>query len=174
MGEQAVTGAGATPAPEQTPDAAGADAAAATGDAPTEPTTPETTAGPTTPGPTTTGTAAGPTTAGMTADGAPGARDAVPGAGMAADAGGTSTAAQERTADIVPGPGGVMTDEVGVVTGELTLRTGYADGQVTLSVQYRDADEWYAVTGGRAALADPAGLDAVHGIAVALLHRPEG
>ncbi|MEU4780795.1 hypothetical protein [Micromonospora sp. NPDC023633] len=151
MGEQAVTGAGATPAPEQTPDATGEDAAAATGSAP-----------------------AGPTTAGMTADGAAGATTGVPGAGMAADAEGTSTAAQERTADIVPGPGGVMTDEVGVVTGELTLRTGYADGQVTLTVQYKDADEWYTVTGGRVALADPAGLDAVHGVAVALLHRPEG
>ncbi|SCL61952.1 hypothetical protein GA0070606_3534 [Micromonospora citrea] len=160
MGEQAVTGAGASPAPERTPDAAGADAAAATGGAPAEPTTP--------------GTTAGPTTAGMTADGAADTRAAVPGAGMAADAGGTSTAPQERTADIVPGPGGVMTDEVGVVTGELTLRTGYADGQVTLTVQYKDADEWYAVTGGKVALADPAGLDAVHGVAVALLHRPEG
>ncbi|MFG3422324.1 hypothetical protein [Micromonospora sp. NPDC048063] len=151
MGEQAVTGAGATPAPEQMPDSGGEDAAAAAGSAP-----------------------AGPTTAGMTADGTAAMQTAVPGAGMAADAGGASAAAQERTADLVPGPGGVMTDEVGVVTGELTLRTGYADGQVTLSVQYKDADEWYTVTGGRVALADPAGLDAVHGIAVALLHRPEG
>ena len=50
-----------------------------------------------------------------------------------------------------------MTDEVGVVTGDLTLRTEYARRQVTLRVQYKDADEWYAVTGGRAALADPAG-----------------
>nr|WP_091447631.1 hypothetical protein [Micromonospora yangpuensis] len=79
-----------------------------------------------------------------------------------------------RTADIVAGPGGVMTDEVGVVTGELTLRTEYADGQVTLHVQYREADEWYVVTGGRAPLADPAALDAVHTIAVGLLDRPEG
>lgn len=83
-------------------------------------------------------------------------------------------AAESRTADIVPGPGGVMTDEVGVVTGELTLRTEYAAGQVTLRVQYREADEWYVVTGGRAALPDVAGLDAVHGIAVGLLNRPEG
>ena len=58
MGEQAVTGAGATPAPEQTPDATGEDAAAATGSAPT-----------------------GPTTAGMTADGAAGTTTGVPGAG---------------------------------------------------------------------------------------------
>lgn len=79
-----------------------------------------------------------------------------------------------RTTDIVPGPGGVMTDEVGVVTGELTLRSELSGADLTLRVQYRDAEEWYDVTGGRAALADPADLDAVHDLAVALLHRPEG
>ena len=79
-----------------------------------------------------------------------------------------------RATDIVPGPGGVMTDEVGVVTGDLTLRTELTAGEVVLRVQYKDAEEWYAVTGGRAKLDDPAGLDAVHTIAVALLHRPEG
>ncbi|PWR09095.1 hypothetical protein DKT68_13245 [Micromonospora acroterricola] len=164
MGEQAVTGAGATPAPEQTPDAGGDDAAAATGSGP-----------------------AGPATAGMTVDGSTGVAGTVPGAGMSADgpnppdtatpgAGMDADAASgaTRTADIVPGPGGVMTDEVGVVTGELTLRTSYADGRVTLGVQYRDADEWYRVTGGSVPLPDPSGLDAVHGVAVALLHRPEG
>jgi hypothetical protein len=164
MGEQAVTGAGATPAPEKTPDAGGEGAAPATGG----------------------GT--GPTTAGMTADGAPAAPADVSGAGMSADANPAAPAtpatpaegatagggAQQRTADITAGPGGVMTDEAGVVTGELTLRTEYADGQVTLRVQYKDADEWYAVTGAKVALADPSGLDAVHGIAVALLNRPEG
>ncbi|MCF0093339.1 hypothetical protein AB0B39_18815 [Micromonospora sp. NPDC049114] len=114
-----------------------------------------------------------PSAAGMTADGTGDTPAAVPGAGMVADSTGAS-APQSRTADIVPGPGGVMTDEVGVVTGELTLRTEYADGKVTLRVQYKDADEWYAVTGGSVALADPAGLDAVHAVAVALLNRPEG
>lgn len=79
-----------------------------------------------------------------------------------------------RSTDIVAGPGGVMTDEVGVVTGELTLRTEYDKGEVVLRVQYKDADEWYDVTGGRAALPDPASLDAVHSIAVGLLDRPEG
>ncbi|MEH1165832.1 hypothetical protein V6V47_10640 [Micromonospora sp. CPCC 205539] len=118
-------------------------------------------------------TGTGAATAGMTADGKAESPAAVPGAGMVADSNGAG-GAQSRTADIVPGPGGVMTDEVGVVTGELTLRTSYADGRVTLSVQYKDADEWYAVTGGSAPLADAAGLAAVHGIAVGLLHRPEG
>jgi F0F1-type ATP synthase epsilon subunit len=79
-----------------------------------------------------------------------------------------------RTTDIVPGPGGVMTDEVGVVTGELTLRSELAEGKVVLRVQYKDAEEWYAVTGGMAALNEPSDLDAVHAIAVGLLHRPEG
>lgn len=80
----------------------------------------------------------------------------------------------QRTADIVAPPGGVMTDEAGVVTGELTLRTELADGRVTMRVQYREADEWYTVTGVAATLKDPGDLDAVHGVAVALLHRPEG
>jgi hypothetical protein len=78
-----------------------------------------------------------------------------------------------RTADIVAGPGGVMTDEVGVVTGELTLRSELSDDEVTLRVQYKDADEWYTVTGGRVRLCDPADLDAVQALAVALLHRPD-
>jgi hypothetical protein len=88
----------------------------------------------------------------------------------AAAAGGDSA----HTTDITAGPGGVMTDEVGVVTGDLTLRTELRAGQVVLRVQYKDADEWYAVTGGRAALADPADSAAVHAIAVGLLNRPEG
>ncbi|HEY8534072.1 MAG TPA: hypothetical protein VIL44_09435 [Micromonospora sp.] len=83
-------------------------------------------------------------------------------------------ATQVRTTDIVAGPGGVMTDEVGVITGELTLRSELVGDQVTLRVQYKDADEWYVVTGGRASLADPADLDAIHTIAVGLLHRPDG
>jgi hypothetical protein len=41
-------------------------------------------------------------------------------------------------------------------------------------VQYKEADEWYVVTGGRATLADPRDLDAVHSIATGLLNRPEG
>ena len=76
--------------------------------------------------------------------------------------------------DITAGPGGVMTNEVGVITGDLTLRTEYAAGKVTVHVQYKDADEWYVVTGGKAALKDPADAEAVHKIVVGLLNRPEG
>jgi hypothetical protein len=82
--------------------------------------------------------------------------------------------AEQRTADIVAGPGGVMTDEVGVVTGDLTLQTEVDGGTVVLRVQYKGAAEWYTVTGGKAKLNDAKDADAVHAIAVALLHRPEG
>jgi hypothetical protein len=68
-----------------------------------------------------------------------------------------------------------MTDEVGVVTGDLTLRTEVDDANaVVLRVQYKDADEWYTVTGAKATLVEPKDIEAVHSIAVALLNRPEG
>ena len=80
-----------------------------------------------------------------------------------------------KTTDITAGPGGVMTTEVGVVTGELTLRTELSGaGEVTVHVQYKDADEWYTVHGAKAHLGDKGDLDAVHTIAVALLDRPSG
>jgi hypothetical protein len=83
--------------------------------------------------------------------------------------------AEQRTVDIKPGPGGVMTDEVGVVTGDLTLRTEVDDaGEVVLRVQYKDAAEWYTVTGGKAHLVDPKDIDAVHALALGLLNRPDG
>jgi hypothetical protein len=82
--------------------------------------------------------------------------------------------AAEKTTDITAGPGGVMTDEVGVITGDLTLHTVAGDGKVTVHVQYKDADEWYVVTGGKAALKDEADVAAVHDIVAAVLNRPEG
>ena len=85
-----------------------------------------------------------------------------------------AAAPTSKTTDITAGQGGVMTDEVGVVTGDLTLRTELSGDQVTVGVQYKDAEEWYAVTGAKATLKDPADLDAVHAIAVGILNRPEG
>jgi hypothetical protein len=77
------------------------------------------------------------------------------------------------TADIVAGPGGVMTDEVGVVTGDLTLQSEMKDGAYVLKVQYKDAEEWYTVTGATTRARKDA-LNALHALAVALLNRPEG
>ncbi len=80
-----------------------------------------------------------------------------------------------KTADFTAGPGGVWTEEVGVVTGALTLRTELGDDlALTLRVQYQKADEWYVVKGGRTTLHDAADLDAVHGLVLGILDRPNG
>ena len=83
--------------------------------------------------------------------------------------------ADSRTTDITTGQGGVMTDEVGVITGELTLRTEVdKDLTVKVTVQYKDADEWYVVTHAQTTLHDAADIDAVHAVVVGLLDRPTG
>jgi hypothetical protein len=80
-----------------------------------------------------------------------------------------------RTTDIKPGPGGVMTDEVGVVTGDLTIRTEVGEnGDLVVRAQYKDAAEWYVVTGGQTHLFDPRDIDAVHAVVTGVLNRPEG
>jgi hypothetical protein len=68
-----------------------------------------------------------------------------------------------------------MTDEVGVVTGELTLQSELGpDNSFVVKVQYKDAGEWYTVTGAKGTLKDPEDLAAVHTVVTGILHRPEG
>ncbi|MBX7555387.1 hypothetical protein K1Y78_47730 [Streptomyces sp. tea 10] len=57
---------------------------------------------------------------------------------------------------VTAGPGGVMTDNVGVITGELTVRTDLgADGRTArVRVQYTGAEEWYTLTGSPAPVPD--------------------
>ncbi|SDP84216.1 MULTISPECIES: hypothetical protein [Lentzea] len=75
----------------------------------------------------------------------------------------------------VAGPGGVMTDEVGVVTGDLELCTDLSDdGKLRALVRYEGAEEWYAITGASCVLADPRDHEQVHSLLHGLLHRPEG
>ena len=73
-------------------------------------------------------------------------------------------------------PGGVMTDEVGVVTGTLELRTALAPGgDVGVHVRYAGALDWYRVTGTSGVSLDDAGAHgAVHQLLRGVLHRPEG
>jgi hypothetical protein len=80
-----------------------------------------------------------------------------------------------RTGDFKGAPGVVLTEEVGVITGQLTLRTELADDlTLTLRVQYKDADEWYVVRGGHATLRDADDLEPVHCLVLGVLDRPEG
>ena len=81
----------------------------------------------------------------------------------------------EHSSIITAPPGGVWTDEVGVLTGPLELRTGCGDdGELRVTVRYEGADEWYAVRGGAARLHDPADAEALHTVLVGVLNRPEG
>lgn len=76
---------------------------------------------------------------------------------------------------MVAGQGGVMTEEVGVVTGDLELRTTMGtDGVVTAKVRYAGAEEWYRVRGGMCKLADERDHAAVHALLVGVLNRPSG
>jgi hypothetical protein len=78
----------------------------------------------------------------------------------------------ERRTDFPAPKGGVMTDEVGAITGDLTLRTEVDDqGCFVHRVQYKDADEWYAVTGLPAGHSD-ADIEVVHAQALAQVSGP--
>ena len=80
----------------------------------------------------------------------------------------------QRSTDVTAGPGGVMTDEVGVVTGDLTVRTEAADdGSVRSMVAYQGALDWYAITDGPTSLG-PDDLDTVHNRVVERVTRGDG
>jgi len=80
-----------------------------------------------------------------------------------------------RRSDVTAGPGGVMTDEVGVVTGDLTVQTeADADGALRCQVQYQGADEWYRITGAPTKLEAGTDLDAVHASLVQRITHGDG
>ena len=80
--------------------------------------------------------------------------------------------ADERTTDFLAKDGAVMTDEVGVITGDLTLRTTVNDqGAVEQRVQYKDAGEWYTLTGAPATLPEGQDVDALHSHTVTQLSQ---
>ncbi|MFH8386992.1 hypothetical protein ACH4E7_39775 [Kitasatospora sp. NPDC018058] len=66
------------------------------------------------------------------------------------------------TTGIPAGPGGVMTVEVGVITGDLTLRTTWDGRQALLTVTYDGAEEWYTVQGAPVPAATRVAAQAAH------------
>lgn len=79
----------------------------------------------------------------------------------------------ELTSTFDPSPDGVMTNEVGVITGELELRsTCAADGALDLAIRYAGADEWYSIIGTGYRLHDTRDHDVVHRLLVNVLQRP--
>jgi hypothetical protein len=68
---------------------------------------------------------------------------------------------------------GVMTSEVGVITGELELVTTCDDdGLLTLSITYVGAEEWYTLPGEEYRLNDPRDHEVVHRMLASVLERP--
>lgn len=45
------------------------------------------------------------------------------------------------------GRGGVLTVEGGIVTGDLTVHTTFADGEARVAVQYSGASDWFTMSG---------------------------
>ncbi|GAA4890134.1 hypothetical protein ACFPM3_19650 [Streptomyces coeruleoprunus] len=64
--------------------------------------------------------------------------------------------------EVTAGRGGAMTDEVGVVTGDLTVITARAaDGLAHITVAYTGAEESYTLTGSPVPV-PPDGVEALH------------
>ena len=70
-------------------------------------------------------------------------------------------------------PDGVLTNECGVISGPLHLRTTCGeDGALKLEITYQEADEWYTLAGSDYRLADPADHEVIHRLIVNLCTRP--
>jgi hypothetical protein len=70
-------------------------------------------------------------------------------------------------------PDGAMTNEVGVISGDLELRTTCGDdGTLSLDITYVGAAEWYTVVGHDYRLHDPRDAAEVHRLLVNVLRRP--
>jgi hypothetical protein len=68
--------------------------------------------------------------------------------------------------------GGVMTREVGAITGELELSTRPAGGTLEVFVRYAGAEEWYTVEGSPTSLEGEVSLNDLHERIVAHLTEP--
>ncbi|MFE9634031.1 hypothetical protein [Streptomyces sp. NPDC006463] len=70
------------------------------------------------------------------------------------------------TAGIFTGAGGVRTDEAGILTGEVSVRTTWKNGQAHISVQNSGAADWCTMTGSPLPCASEQASRAVHQSAV--------
>jgi len=64
----------------------------------------------------------------------------------------------EMHSTVMSTAGGVMTKEVGAVTGDLEVATRPQTGAIEVAVRYGGADEWYTVEGSPIELGNAGGL----------------
>lgn len=80
----------------------------------------------------------------------------------------------ELTTTLTAAPGGIMTDEVGVITGEVEIRSTVTDsGQASAQTRYAGAEEWYTISAAAARLGSPTELPVYHTKLVAKYLGPE-
>lgn len=78
----------------------------------------------------------------------------------------------EKKSTIFTATHGVMTAEVGVISGELELRTTCDNaGALTLAITYVGAEEWYTLPGEDYRLHDPRDHEVVHRMLATVLER---
>ncbi|MBM6616621.1 hypothetical protein [Bacillus suaedaesalsae] len=78
----------------------------------------------------------------------------------------------QKKSSIFTATHGVMTTEVGVISGELELRTTCNDaGILTLAITYVGAEEWYTLPGEDYRLHDPRDHEVVHRMLTNVLER---
>ncbi|MFD7922856.1 hypothetical protein ACFV3R_27000 [Streptomyces sp. NPDC059740] len=70
------------------------------------------------------------------------------------------------TTGVIAGLGGVATQEVGTITGDLTVHTTWYDGQADVAVQYTGALDWFTMGGSPVPAQSEAHSRAVHQAAV--------
>ena len=79
----------------------------------------------------------------------------------------------EQKSSIFTATHGVMTEEVGVISGELELRTSCdEEGNLSLRITYVGAEEWYTLPGKEYRLHDVRDHEVVHRMLVSVLERP--
>ena len=64
----------------------------------------------------------------------------------------------EARSTVTSTTGGIMTEEVGAVTGDLEVATSSGSENSEVAVRYAGADEWYTVEGGPIELGDGGAL----------------
>lgn len=78
----------------------------------------------------------------------------------------------EKQSTVFTATHGVMTSEVGVISGDLELVTTCSDdGVLTLAITYVGADEWYTLPGEEYRLHDVRDHGVVHEMLVKVLER---
>jgi hypothetical protein len=87
-------------------------------------------------------------------------------------AAGSGNQPSERRSVFASTTGGVMTREVGAITGDLELATTMEDDRLVARVRYAGADEWYEIEGSPAPVEATLDPDEAHRLLVEHLGRP--